>query len=141
MAKVTVETKYFSFNQNNSGGGFDINEKNGIGEYVIIEALNKEHACTRAEEIGIYFDGQSAGIDCRCCGDRWDEPWEGGTDSPMLYGKALSSIACAKPEMYRSNIFVHRLNGDVIHLRGDNESYTIYYNGTKKTKKVLDVLT
>jgi hypothetical protein len=65
---------FYKFKQNNSGGGFDVNDKVSIA--VWIEADSKEEACAKAEEIGIYFDGVEKGEDCSCCGDRWSEPWE-----------------------------------------------------------------
>ena len=39
----TVNTKFYEYRQNNSGGSFSNSEKEGIAEYVIIEALNAEH--------------------------------------------------------------------------------------------------
>lgn len=67
-----MKTKYFEFNQNNSGGSFEVDEKAGIGHSVIIEANNAIHANAIAENIGIYFNGCDSGSDCPCCGDRWD---------------------------------------------------------------------
>ena len=66
--------KFYTFRQNNSGGRFKQN--NEVDIKVVIEANNAEHANKRAEEIGIYFDGCSKGIDCPCCGDRWYEVYE-----------------------------------------------------------------
>ncbi|MFE4367966.1 MULTISPECIES: DUF7296 family protein [unclassified Streptomyces] len=58
---------FYEFHQNNSGGGFDYDEDNGISVYVIIEAGSADVANARAEKIGLYFDGEG---DCPCCGDR-----------------------------------------------------------------------
>lgn len=60
---------YYIFDQNNSGGSFDVNDN--VAEYVIIEANNNEEANDKAEDIGIYFNGVNQGLDCDCCGDRW----------------------------------------------------------------------
>jgi len=38
---------------------------------VLIEADTPEEADTKAETVGIYFDGCATNIDCACCGDRW----------------------------------------------------------------------
>jgi hypothetical protein len=81
----TKQSKFYHFNQNNSGGSFTFSE--GISVHVIIEALSTEHAESRAEEIGLYFDGVSEGRDCGCCGDRWTRLYgDEGHDSPYLYG-------------------------------------------------------
>jgi hypothetical protein len=69
------ETRFFFYDQNNTGGSFDVDEN--VAEYVIIEAFDVEHANQRAQEIGIYFDGCAKGLDCDCCGDRWYPPWDG----------------------------------------------------------------
>ena len=57
---------FFTFYQNNSGGVFD-----GPAHYVIVEASDAEEAATRAETVGVYFNGVEDGLDCECCGDRW----------------------------------------------------------------------
>lgn len=62
---------FYTFNQNNSGGGFDFDAKRGISRYVIISADSTEDAIKRAEKIGLYFNGVESGDDCECCGDRW----------------------------------------------------------------------
>jgi hypothetical protein len=62
---------WYHYQQNNSGGTFDIDEKAGIGPRVWIEAPSADAADRRAEDIGLYFDGLEKGVDCPCCGDRW----------------------------------------------------------------------
>lgn len=64
-------SKFYLFNQNNSGGTFVIDENAGIGFCVVVEAENEEQAISRAENIGLYWDGVADEIDCECCGDRW----------------------------------------------------------------------
>ena len=84
--------KFFTFSQNNSGGGFDHDEKAGIGHYVIVEAKDAEDANRRAESIGLYFNGVSDDRDCECCGDRWyEQSNDEGSDSPMIYDQDVSS--------------------------------------------------
>lgn len=63
--------KFFDYSQNNSGGGFDMDDAKGICETVIVEAENAEDADRHAEEIGLYFNGCASGLNCSCCGDRW----------------------------------------------------------------------
>ena len=60
---------FYSFDQNNSGGFFIINDK--VCHRILIEADTKEDAIAKAEELGCYWDGVAQGIDCPCCGDRW----------------------------------------------------------------------
>jgi hypothetical protein len=62
---------WYLFSQNNSGGGFIVNDD--VAEEVLIQAESPENANEKAEEIGIYFDGIEKDIDCECCGDRWSE--------------------------------------------------------------------
>jgi len=71
---VTKDFLWFEYRQNNSGGSFVTNEDVSI--YVLIQAEGREDANRKAEEVGIYFDGVSDGLDCDCCGDRWSEPWD-----------------------------------------------------------------
>ncbi len=83
---------WFDYSQNNSGGGFHVNDQ--VGQYVLIEATSPYRADLRAEEIGIYFDGVEDDRDCDCCGDRWDRQFENatGTETPTLYGKSLDDF-------------------------------------------------
>lgn len=84
-----MNTKWFAFRQNNSGGSFDHEPEEGIGTTVFVEATDAAHAKDRAERIGLYFDGCAKGMDCSCCGDRWSE-WlddDDGTESPEQYGE------------------------------------------------------
>lgn len=81
-------TKFYTFSQNNSGGYFERDDN--LAEDVIIEANDAKHANNLAEEKGIYFDGCYSGIDCNCCGDRWDRVDDGeGKDRPLIYGSDL----------------------------------------------------
>ena len=78
---------FFTFNQNNSGGGFDVDIDAGISHFVIIEANSIDAANDKAESIGIYFNGVADGRDCACCGDRWSHPWDDATEAPEIYGE------------------------------------------------------
>ena len=67
--------KWFEFEQNNSFGYFEVNDK--VCSRLFIEAESFEKAKLKAEELGCYWDGVLKGIDCPCCGDRWsDYAWE-----------------------------------------------------------------
>lgn len=67
-----MNTSFYEFRQNNSGGGFDVDNK--LCERMFIEAGSYEQAEEIAESFGVYYDGVEKGIDCDCCGDRWRSP-------------------------------------------------------------------
>lgn len=105
---METKNKFYSFNQNNSGGSFSVSEKDGISEYVIIEATSAENANNIAEGIGIYFNGCNEGMDCSCCGDRWYSVDErDGEDVPSIYG---TPIELSKKSIFRDSVFVHYLD-------------------------------
>lgn len=105
---------FFHYTQNNSGGSFQINDR--VAHHVIIEANTESEANTRAEQIGIYFDGVREGEDCGCCGDRWyPRRRNDGAAEPMIYDTT--------PEMYR-DYFAHK---------GEPYCHVYYMDGSKKT--------
>ena len=107
--KDSTNSKFYEYRQINSGGSFSNSEKDGICEYVIIEALNADHANTRAETIGLYFNGCEEGLDCPCCGDRWYRADESnGSEVPSIYGKPVEET---KKSLFRKYCFVHYLDG------------------------------
>ncbi len=75
---------FYRFDQNNSGGFY----KKDLPEYLIIEADTPEEANLLAENIGIYFNGVLDGVDCPCCGDRWQAVnANNGFKEPYLFSK------------------------------------------------------
>ena len=62
--KREIETKFYEFNQNNSGGLFDVDEN--VCHTVIIEATDANHALSIFDPM---IESQSGS--CPCCGDRW----------------------------------------------------------------------
>jgi len=79
---------FYTFSQNNSGGGWD------GPEYVIIEADSADEANMIAMDHDIYFDGCHKGLDCDCCGDRWYEvDDDDATEKPLIYGKDAAQFA------------------------------------------------
>ena len=104
-------TKFFTFIQNNSGGSFNISIEDGICEYVIIEALDHNHANARALLAGLYFDGCEAGIDCSCCGDRWYKASASDAEKePMIYNTPINNV---DKSWSRERCFIHYLNGEI----------------------------
>ena len=78
---------FYLYDQNNSGGGFDVNDR--VAHYVFVEADSAAEADRKAEEIGIYFD-DDFNIDCECCGTRWSRAWsDEGEETPTIYGKPI----------------------------------------------------
>ena len=97
----TINTKFFHFSQNNSGGYWDDDHSVGIGRHVIIEAVDEDDAISRAEKIGLYFDGSG---DCPCCGNRWSSYIE-GEEYPEVYGEKM--VHCEEV----TDIFIHNFDG------------------------------
>lgn len=111
--RKTKKTMFWEFNQNNSGGSFVFDEKNGLTHFVIIEAETKQEAIDRAESVGIYFNGCDDGRDCSCCGDRWYVPYaDEGTPKPTVYGEPFNKAKLSFRWMKKGKeICVHYLNG------------------------------
>lgn len=106
---------FYTYGQNNSGGGFMVNDN--VTFTVIIEADNASAADEKAEEIGIYFDDDYE-VDCKCCGTRWDRAWAEGTETPTRYGKPIEERdeMWAKPG--QPYAYVYHANGDkVVHTK------------------------
>ncbi|MET9480958.1 hypothetical protein [Streptomyces sp. NPDC006638] len=104
---------FFTYNQNNSGGGFDFDEARGISQYVIVEAADADEADDRAERIGLYFGGAG---DCACCGDRWyaASGWD-ATNVPSIYGEPVESANIDTKWMGENpDAFVHYADGRVV---------------------------
>jgi len=84
---------FYTYNQSNPGGKFVNNDK--VGQYVIIESDSADDANSRAENVGIYFDGCDDGTDCSCCGDRWHKAElsdSKGNPEPGIYGQSIEEF-------------------------------------------------
>jgi hypothetical protein len=105
-------SKFWTCNQNNSGGSFDFQPNDGITHFVVIEANDETHAMQRALDIGLYFNGCNDGTDCSCCGDRWYEPYGEGEAEPMIYDTPVAAATAWKAWMPEGKeICVHYLDG------------------------------
>ena len=111
---------FYHFCQNNSGGTFKRDHKSGISHHVIVEGTDADNIVSRAEAIGLYWDGVEDALDCPCCGDRWYRPLDNlSLDTvPSLHGQDVtdgvytpSGIRWIKdgPEGY-----IHYMDGRVI---------------------------
>ena len=108
-------TKFFKFNQNNSGGSFVIDDKRGLGVNVWIEAANAEDANDHAERVGIYFNGCDDGTDCPCCGDRWYPKWsnDAGEDRPHIDDKWDFN--------WDDTVYAHAIDGTIHRFRNGEQ--------------------
>jgi hypothetical protein len=98
---------FFEFDQNNSGGVFDIDDKKGIGPRVWIEADSLDDALNRIDDLGIYFNGVDDGHDCPCCGDRWYPPWG--------RGKKTVEINAEYDFNWHDKVYVHLKTGEIVY--------------------------
>jgi hypothetical protein len=108
MGQRVINTKFYTFRQNNSGGSF--RRDDSVNHYVIIEATSAEHANIIAEEKGIYFNGVEEGYDCSCCGDRWERVEEyDGTDEPAMYGENIN-VNLPVTEGTKPNVIIYYMD-------------------------------
>ena len=122
-----INLKWFTYDQNNSGGTFHYDEARGISTKVLIEAHSASEANRIAEGIGLYFDGDG---DCSCCGDRWYSKWDSaeGTDEPMIYGVPVAGYV---PDFFNRKwmdegqfeYFTHYLDGTIVGYRDTDKDY------------------
>ena len=122
------EMKFYTFNQNNSGGRFDFFPNKGISQHVIIEASSADDANDRAERIGLYFDGCEVGLDCSCCGDRWHMAWrDDGKDVPMVYSdKVVESSGDV------ADVYIHYADGRIVQAT-HRERFNFFDDAFKKS--------
>lgn len=85
--KKELEAKFYEFNQNNSGGHFDVDDN--VCHRVIIEALDENHAQSIFDPM---VENQSSS--CSCCGDRW-------------YGSKEIKLSYWKDKGYPIGIYSH----------------------------------
>jgi hypothetical protein len=63
---------FYEFDQNNTGGSFDVDDK--LCRRLWIEADSESEAEAKAFNMGVYYNGCDDERDCPCCGDRWYSP-------------------------------------------------------------------
>ena len=102
---------WYYFDQNNSGGSFDHDPSRGIGYGLFVEANSADEANSRAEDIGLYFDGYG---DCECCGNRWSSAWrDDGNPEPTRYGERWRAVKDGEngDTEWGINLYIHPLDG------------------------------
>lgn len=112
-----IKTVFSCFRQNNSGGYLMLNKEAGIGNWIIIEGLNKEHILQRLEQITEDYSDY-----CSCCGERWcdyiDE--EDLTDEPTIYGIPVKEYK-RKFSQEKSLAYIHYIDGTIEKVEIDYE--------------------
>lgn len=85
---------FFQLDQNNSGGKFITDDK--VCPVLVVEAETEEQALQIASELGCYWDGVDAGVDCQCCGDRWYQSTFKITEDFLSDGYLISATSKEK---------------------------------------------
>ena len=120
-----MKTKFYEFNQNNSGGFFDVDSD--VCHRLFIEATNAEQANRIAQDLGVYFDGCDDGQDCSCCGDRWYECDESDSidleKASISYKKEFATIA-DYAQLLADNWGYTTPDARVFHLSGERTEIT-----------------
>lgn len=90
---------FYTYIQNKTGGVYSYNP--ALAKHVILEANDAFTANIKAEELGIYFDGDG---DCTCCGKRWHKynETDAGTYYPEIEGEQVDYTY--KPEIKEDTI-------------------------------------
>ncbi len=118
MPKATIDTKFFNYRQNNSGGSFVIDEARGLSINVWIEAIDSAHANSRAESIGLYFDGEG---DCPCCGNRWYSAYDPGEEKARCSRGYLGSWGNEDAPG-----FIHTIDGKIHKITKETQNNDIF---------------
>lgn len=104
---------FYTYRQNNSGGYWEFDNKDGIAIYVIVEAPNDKIASLRFLDIvSCYSDF------CECCGERWYEGYPDKGEAPMIYDKTVEDYITSDNPWYRLSddqhrVAIHYLDGTI----------------------------
>jgi len=120
--KYTSVTYFYVYPQNNSGGFHLKNEKDGIGEILLIEAINAKIANSIMERIVRQYNEY-----CPCCGERWEEINSLKQETDLIiddqYGDKYSSIEkfcesnyCKKSLFGIPTIYIHYSDSNIDRL-------------------------
>jgi hypothetical protein len=105
---------FFHYSQNNNNSSFDYDETRGITHHVVIEAASPDEADSRAEQIGLYWNGCDDGRDCDCCGDRWYQTHGDGDVVPAIYDEPITATTDVSRWMDEGReIAVHHADGRI----------------------------
>lgn len=107
--EATIKLKWFEFDQNNSGGYYV--EDNVQGATVFVQAAS-------ATEATLFIWDQLNHSYCRCCGERWSEPWndDDGKDFPAKFDNPIFQTENDEPNWYSgSSVVLHFYDGHIEH--------------------------
>lgn len=108
--------KFWDYRQNNSFGFFI--DDGIVSILVLIEADTAEEADTRAQDLGIYFDGLESGRDCECCGSRWTSAYDSCEDIQTEIRQCVKSYG--QGWGIKRPVVVHFKSGPVHYIGEDN---------------------
>lgn len=109
-----MKTKFYTLNQNNSGGYFIVDDNAGVARFLIIEAKDAAQALRVME--GISYDCANFFEFCNCCGERWSS-WiqnDDGVEKPEIYGEPAQEYMNTSGRSYlgeENSAFIHYLDG------------------------------
>lgn len=110
---------FLRMDQNNSGGYFIKDDKNGIGENIIIECESIKEAESKFTEIALAY-GNSFYNFCSCCGTRWPDfdyiDDSDLDDTPCVYGTPIHDI---RDSWIRSG-YIHYKSGKIEYFETKN---------------------
>lgn len=102
---------FYIFNQNNTGGHFDVDEN--LCHRLYIEADTKSEAISKAEKLGCYWDGVLRGIDCPCCGVQYDKNATSNTAyTDAVLFKNGCEVCCSEPSDEYTGTWTLEYNND-----------------------------
>jgi hypothetical protein len=111
LTNNVVGSKWYEFDQNNSGGYF--HKDDFVSELVYVQAMNSDQAMDIMH--GLIDKSDSWGY-CECCGERWNFYGVEGYDVPMHYGKEVAKgVDLFSIDGY---ILFHGLNGRTLKWSG-----------------------
>lgn len=124
---------FYCYQQNNSGGSFRY-DKN-LSCSVIVEADNADKANSKAEDIGIYFNGVNKKRDCKCCGDRWSPAYEDDKrfqpcvyDTPVFVNETRIEEQSLFLRKGTYKAIVHYIDGTIAYFFADG-THSLEYDG------------
>ncbi len=110
-------TKFYTQDQNNSGGHFY--ENDDVSHYVIVEAESENHALEIFNDIVEPYSSY-----CECCGTRWSLYYFKGDigDTPVIDGEQIESY---EPNFYRKEAIIYYLDGTKKRYTFETKTYEV----------------
>jgi hypothetical protein len=105
--KRQIETYFYAFRQNNSGGSWIRNDV--VDVYLVIEARSDKEAEQRAFDIAQDYSDY-----CSCCGHRWSFDWADKTINAANESELVLEVQAILKGGYdkTASAIVHYYNGE-----------------------------